>query len=307
MKYRFINEHRGNHSVERMAGVLGVSRSGYYGWVGRGESDRSCANRDLIEAIGRIQKRVKYRYGSPRVTAELRREGMAVGHNRVARLMSENGLQAKTKKRFRRTTKAAESRPPAENLLNRNFTVSRTNTVWVSDITYCATAEGWVYLAVVLDLCSRRVVGWSMSSRLTTDLVLRALWMAVLTRNPPEGLMFHSDRGSQYTSRAFVRALERRGMIRSMSRRGNCWDNSPSEAFFSSLKTELMGGKAFPGRRQAQAEIFEYMEVFYNRQRLHSSLGYMTPEEYEEALCGGYPSIDLAEKTRHRPATKAIC
>ena len=159
---------------------------------------------------------------------------------------------------------------------------------------------------MVLDLSSRRVVGWSMSSRLTTDLVLRALWMAVLRRNPPEGLMFHSDRGSQYTSRAFVRALERRGMIRSMSRRGNCWDNSPSEAFFSSLKTELMGGKAFQSRRQAQAEIFEYMEVFYNRQRLHSSLGYMTPVEWEEAISGGASGITSSEKTSDKAATKAV-
>ena len=287
MKYHFMDGQRGIHSVGRMAGVLGVSRSGYYAWQDRGESARGRANRELAEAIRGIQEKVKYRYGSPRVTEELRRAGMAVGHNRVARLMARNGLQARPKRRFRCTTKAAESRPVAENLLARNFKVSRTNAVWASDITYIATSEGWLYLAVILDLCSRRVVGWSMSSRLTTDLVLRAFWMAVLSRNPPEGLMFHSDRGSQYTSKAFCKALERQRMIQSMSRKGNCWDNAPSEAFFATLKIELMDGKAFAGRRAAQAAIFEYMEVFYNRQRLHSSLGYLTPVEYEEAISRG--------------------
>jgi putative transposase len=287
MKYHFMDGKRGIHSVERMAGVLGVSRSGYYAWQDRGESARRRANRDLAETIRGIQEKVKYRYGSPRVTEELRRAGMAVGHNRVARLMAHNGLQARTQRRFRCTTKAAESRPVAENLLGRNFEVSRTNVVWASDVTYIATSEGWLYLAVILDLCSRRVVGWSMSSRLTTDLVLRAFWMAVLSRNPLEGLLFHSDRGSQYTSRAFCKALERRRMIQSMSRKGNCWDNAPCEAFFATLKNELMDGKAFAGRRAAQAAIFEYMEVFYNRQRLHSSLGYATPLEYEEAISAG--------------------
>lgn len=287
MKYRFMDGQRGIHSVERMARVIGVSRSGYYAWRGRDESARERANRNLTEAIRGIQEKVKYRYGSPRVTEELRRAGMAVGHNRVARLMAENGLEARPKRRFRCTTKAAESRPVAENLLARNFEVSRKNAVWASDVSYIATSEGWLYLAVVLDLCSRRVVGWSMSSRLTTDLVLRAFWMAVLTRKPPEGLLFHSDRGSQYSSRAFCKALERRRMVQSMSRKGNCWDNAPCEAFFATLKNELMDGKAFAGRRAAQAAIFEYMEVFYNRQRLHSSIGYLTPVEYEEAISKG--------------------
>ena len=293
MKYRFIEEHHSIHSVEVMARVLEVSRSGYYAWRGRQESDRARANRDLADAIGEIQERVKYCYGSPRVTAELRRSGMRVGQNRVARLMADNNLGAKSKRRYRSTTKAAESRPVAENLLARNFTVAEKNAVWVSDITYVATSEGWMYLAVVLDLCSRRVVGWSMSSRLSTDLVLRAFWMAVLTRRPPRGLMFHSDRGSQYTSRAFVRALRSQGMIQSMSRRGNCWDNAPAEAFFASLKTELMNGKAFVSRKTAQAAIFEYMEVFYNRQRLHSSIGYTTPADYEDAISQQCPVMTV--------------
>jgi transposase InsO family protein len=296
MKFRFMEEQRDTHGVERMAEVLGVSRSGYYRWRGREESGRDLSNRDLIERIRGIQKKAKYRYGSPRVTEKLRREGLSVGHNRVARLMAANGLEARPKRRYRCTTKAAESRPAAPNVLNRNFEVATRDTVWVSDITYIATSEGWLYLAVVLDLCSRRVVGWSMSSRLTTDLVLRAFWMAVMTRRPPKGLIFHSDRGSQYTSGAFVRAVVRRGMIQSMSRKGNCWDNAPCEAFFSTLKIELMDGKAFPSREAAQMAIFEYMEVFYNRERLHSSLGYRTPAEYEAALPAGVsdPSLEDA-------------
>jgi transposase InsO family protein len=296
MKYRFIEEQRGSHDVEKMAEMLGVSRSGYYAWVDRDESDRDGANRELKEHIERIQDEAKFRYGSLRVTEQLRREGTSAGHNRVARVMGENGLQARPRRRYRSTTKACESRPAAPNVLDRNFEVSRTNTVWVSDITYIATTEGWLYLAVVLDLCSRHVVGWSMSSRLTTDLVLRAFWMAVLVRKPPVGLMFHSDRGSQYTSDAFGKALKSCGMVQSMSRKGNCWDNAPSEAFFSSLKNELMDGKAFPSRQTAQAAIFEYIEVFYNRQRLHSSLGYMPPVEYEEALSGEVSECQRSEE-----------
>lgn len=293
MKYRFMKEQLGTHRVEKMAEVLGVSRSGYYAWLGRPESERDRANKDLAERIRQIQDRVKYRYGAPRMTAQLARDGSRVGHNRVARIMRENELQARTQRRYRSTTKASESAVAAENVLARGFVVSTTNTVWVSDITYIATAEGWLYLAVVLDLCSRRVVGWSMSSRLSTDLVLRAFWMAVLVRRPPKRLLFHSDRGSQYTSHAFRKALDRCGMVQSMSRRGNCWDNAPAEAFFSTLKTELMDGKAFPSRQAAQAAIFEHMEVFYNRERLHSSLGNMTPVEYEEAVSGGVSKVDL--------------
>ena len=293
MKYRFINGQRGIHNVERMAGVLGVSRSGYYGWQGRGESPRDRANRELAEHIERIQEEAKYRYGSLRVTEQLRREGRSAGHNRVARVMREEGLQARTRRRYRSTTKASKSRPAAPNVLDRKFVVNTTNTAWVTDLTYIATSEGWLYLAVVLDLCSRRVVGWSMSSRLTTDLVLRAFWMAVPARKPPVGLLFHSDRGSQYTSHAFCKALEHCEMVQSMSRRGNCWDNAPCEAFFSSLKNELMDGKAFPSRQRAQAAIFEYIEAFYNRQRLHSSLGYMPPVEYEEAISGRVSNYHL--------------
>ena len=241
------------------------------------------------------------------MTAALRRAGRRVGHNRVARIMRKKGLQARPKRRFRVTTKASASLPVADNVLGRNFGVARVNTVWVSDITYIATTEGWLYLAVVLDLCSRRVVGWAMSSHLSKDLVLRAFWMAVLSRRPVKGLVFHSDRGSQYASHAFRGALRHAGAIQSMSRKGDCWDNAPSESFFNTLKTELTeGGKAFTSRQAAKAAIFEYVEVFYNRKRLHSSLGDLTPLEFEEAISGGSPGTTCSEKTRLRAATKAV-
>jgi putative transposase len=307
MKYRFMAGQRGAHSVGKMAEVLRVSRSGYHAWVGRGDSARSKAKRDLEQEVRGIQKKVHRRYGSLRVTAALRKVGRRVGHNRVARIMRENDLQARPKRRFRLTTKADPRAAAAENLLNRNFVVAGVNRVWVSDITYIPTTEGWLYLAVVLDLCSRRVVGWSMSSRLAAEVVLRALWMAVLNRHPERGLVFHSDRGSQYTSAAFGKATKHLGMIQSMSRRGDCWDNAPSEAFFKSLKTELMeGGKAFAGREAAKVAIFEYMEVFYNRVRLHSTLGYMTPVEYEEAISGGYADTTPPEKMSLRPSTEVV-
>jgi len=307
MKYRFMAEQRGAHSVGKMAKVLEVSRSGYHAWVGRPASRRQGAEAKLTEQIREIQKEAKRRYGSPRVTAALRRAGRRVGHNRVARIMRKNDLQARPKRRFRVTTKASASLPVADNVLGRNFGVARVNTVWVSDITYIATTEGWLYLAVVLDLCSRRVVGWAMSSHLSKDLVLGAFWMAVLSRRPAKGLVFHSDRGSQYASHAFRGALRHAGAIQSMSRKGDCWDNAPRESFFNTLKTELMeGGKAFTSRQAAKAGIFEYVEVFYNRKRLHSSLGNVTPVEFEKALEGGCLDTTQPEKARLRPATKAV-
>jgi putative transposase len=307
MKYRFMVEQGGAHSVGKMAEVLKVSRSGYHAWRGRPESRHEVADRELTEKIREIQKGVKRRYGSPRVTAALRRAGRRVGHNRVARLMRVNELSARPKRRFRVTTKASASLPVAENILGRNFEVAKVNRVWVSDITYIATTEGWLHLATVIDLCSRRVVGWAMSTWLGTQLVLRAFAMAVLIRCPPKGLLFHSDRGSQYASHAFREALQRAGMQQSMSRKGDCWDNAPSEAFFKTLKTELMhGGKAFTSRQAARTEIFEYLEVFYNRQRLHSSLGNVTPVEFEEAIEGGCPDTTQPEQTRLRPATEVV-
>jgi len=276
-----MKSHRGTCRVGKLAKLLGVSRGGFYGWLARVESGRSRADRELLTQIRGIQESRRYRYGSPRVTQELQRSGRRVGHNRVARLMHQNGLGARPRRQFRVTTKAASNQVAAANLLERRFWPRGANQVWVSDITYVATAEGWLYLAVVMDLYSRRVVGWSMGSRLGTQLVLQALWMAVLNRRAAPGLIFHSDRGSQYSSAAFRKALGSRGYRQSMSRKGNVWDNAPCEALFKSLKTELMGGKALASRAQGRREIFEYLEVFYNRVRLHSSLGYRAPAEYE--------------------------
>jgi putative transposase len=281
MKFRFIEEYREVHSVAKMAGILGVTRGGYYAWRTRARSKRSQQDEQLIEDIKAIQQEVKDRYGSPRIHRELLRRGTRVGHNRVARLMRLNGLGARRRKRYRSTTDSGHNLPVAENLLNRGFAVAVANTVWVSDITYIPTAEGWLYLCSILDLHSRRVVGWSMSSRMTSDLVVKALLMAVLLRRPPKGLIFHSDRGSQYCSHVVRRWAQRYGIRQSMSRKGDCWDNAPAESFFKTLKAEMYGHRAFWSRQEARTAIFEYIEVFYNRVRLHSSLGYRSPAEYE--------------------------
>jgi len=281
MKFRFIEKHREVHSVAKMARMLGVTRGGYYAWRSRAPSKRSRQEERIVEEIKAIQAEVKDRYGSPRVHRELRCRGIRAGHNRVARLMRLKGLGAKRRKRYRSTTDSGHSLPVAENLLNRGFEVPAANQVWVSDLTYIPTAEGWLYLCTILDLHSRRVVGWSMSSRMTTQLVVQALLMAVLLRRPPKGLIFHSDRGSQYCSHVFRRWAGHYGIRQSMSRKGDCWDNAPAESFFKTLKAELYGHRAFRSRQEARTAIFEYIEVFYNRVRLHSSLGYRSPAEYE--------------------------
>lgn len=283
MKFRFIEQQRDAHSVAKVAKILGVSRGGYYAWRSRVRSERTRLQEELVQRIAGIQQEVKYRYGSPRVTRELRRRGVRVGHNRVARLMRQEGLEARRRKRFRSTTNSKHSLPIAENLVNRAFQVAEANRVWVSDISYIPTAEGWLYLCTVLDLHSRKVVGWSMGARMTSELVVQALIMAVLVRRPPKGLIFHSDRGSQYCSHVFRRWTQRYRMRQSMSRKGDCWDNAPAESFFKTLKGELYGHRAFRSRQAARTAIFEYIEVFYNRVRLHSSLGYMSPGDYEQS------------------------
>jgi putative transposase len=281
MKFRFIEGHREAHSVAKVAKVLGVSRGGYYAWRSRAGSERARGAEQLVKRIEGIQGEVKYRYGSPRMTRELQRRGIRVGHNRVARLMRQEGLGARRRRRFRSTTDSKHALPVAENLLNRGFEVAAANRVWVSDITYIPTAEGWLYLCSILDLHSRRVVGWAMSSRITSALVLQALMMAFIGRRPPKGLIFHSDRGSQYCSHRVRTWTLLHAMRQSMSRKGDCWDNAPAESFFKTLKGELYGHRAFGSREEARTAIFEYIEVFYNRVRLHSSLGYRSPAEYE--------------------------
>jgi len=286
MKYGFMLTNRGEHRVEMMAEVLGVTRSGFYAWLRRGSAARQAADEQLRDLIEGVQKEVHYRYGSPRMTRELSRRGQRVGHNRVARLMRQGALGARRRKAYRVTTKSNHAHPVAENLLQRVFRVEAANRVWVSDITYIPTAEGWMYLCVVLDLYSRKVVGWSMGQNLGVELAVRALLMAVMGRRPPRDLMLHSDRGVQYCARAFRRDLRRHGIRQSMSRKGDCWDNACAETFFASLKTELIGDRIFLTREQARREIFEYIEVFYNRQRLHSYLGYLTPHEFESSASG---------------------
>ena len=281
MRYAFIAAHIAQFPMKLMCRVLEVSRSGYYAWRKRPASSRSVENRLLLEKIKVVYKKSKKTYGSPRVHKQLVVEGERCGRRRVERLMSANGIRAKQKRKFVATTDSKHDLPVVENILERNFQVEEPNTVWLSDITYIPTDEGWLYLAGVLDLCSRTAVGWSMSETLEKELVIDALKMAYQRRRPGEGLLHHSDRGSQYASDDYVNLLESYGMRMSMSRKGDCWDNAVMESFFGTLKKELVHHKRYRTRAEARQDIFEFIEVFYNRERLHSSLGYMSPAAYE--------------------------
>lgn len=261
--------------------VLGVSRSGYYAWRTRPPSPAQHRREELTEQVRQIHREVRQRYGSPRMHAELVARGHPCCVNFVADLMRAAGLSAKTPRKFVRTTDSNHSRPVAANVLDRRFEVAEPNAVWVADITYIPTREGWVYLAVVEDLFSRMVVGWSMAETMESRLVVDALGMAVCGRRPGEGVLAHSDRGSQYASEHYQWVLAGDGIVCSMSRRGDCWDNAPMESFFASLKKELVHREDYPTREAAKASIFEYIEVFYNRVRRHSSLGFVSPAEYE--------------------------
>lgn len=265
-----------------MCRVLEVSTSGYYDWRARSESRRQKEDRCLVVEIKAIHRQSRQTYGSPRIHDQLKDRGLRCGKKRVARLMRLHGIRAKQTRRFKATTDSAHNRPVAENVLARRFTPAAPDVVWAADITYIPTRQGWLYLAVVLDLFSRRVVGWSMHKRLGRRLVLDALKMALRGRSPGPGLIHHSDRGSQYASADYQGLLQAHQMICSMSRRGNCWDNAPVESFFSTLKRELVHHRRYRTRAEARAEIFEYIEVWYNRRRRHSSLGYRSPVEYEE-------------------------
>jgi transposase InsO family protein len=266
-----------------MCAVLEVSPSGYYAWRDRPESARRAADRGLAADIRRIHADNRAVYGSPRMHAALRAEGRRIGVNRVARLMRHNGIQGRHKRRAPRTTDSNHSHSIAPNLLDRQFTTAAPNQVWLADITYVPTAEGWLYLAVVLDLFARRVVGWAMSETMPQELTIDALTMAIAQRRPGPGLLHHSDRGSQYAAHAYRRLLEENGMRCSMSRKGNCWDNAPMESFFGSMKTELdIDHVTFETRRQARVAIFSFLESFYNRRRLHSAIGYRSPDQWEQ-------------------------
>jgi putative transposase len=283
MRYGFVEAHRGRWPVRLMCRVLDVSPGGYYDWRGRPASSRTQRREALVVSIKAIDGEVKARYGSPRVHAELVASGRPCCVNTVAKLMREHGIAAKTRRKFRCTTDSNHDRPVAENVVNRRFEPEAVNRVWAADITYIATREGWLYLAAVEDLHSRRIVGWSMGDRIDSRLVVDALEMAIARRLPGEGLVAHSDRGSQYAGEHYRRILAGYGIICSMSRRANCWDNAPMESFFASLKKELTRSEEFVTREEARASLFEYIEVFYNRVRRHSSLGYKSPIEYERA------------------------
>lgn len=266
-----------------MCRVFGVSRSGYYAWLNRSESFCSRENGRLLERIGEIHKESRGTYGSPRVHAQLRSDGVRCGRKRVCRLMRANGIRARQRRKFRATTDSKHNHPVAENRLNREFVALAPDRVWVGDITYVWTREGWLYLAVVMDLFSRLVVGWSMGSRITRELTMSALRMTICRRKPRAGLLAHHDRGSQYACSDYRKLLKTSGIELSMSRKGDCWDNAVAESFFGTLKTELVHHRNYRTRDEARADIFEWIEVFYNRKRRHSTLGYLSPAEFENA------------------------
>jgi len=282
MKYTFIRANEGTFGVQRMCGVLGVGRSGYYAWRRRKPSSRAQANQALLELIATEHQASRTTYGSPRIQEALRRKGLRYGRHRIARLMRAHQIVARPKRKCHpTTTQRAPGVIPAPNRLAQDFSASAPNEKWVSDFTYIETKQGWLYLAVVLDLYSRRVIGWSMDVTMDTELVSAALRMALHDRQPAAGVLHHSDQGSQYTSATYCDMLNAALAQLSMSRVGNCYDNAVVESFFATLKAECVT-QVFPTRALARTTIFEYLEVWYNRQRLHSSLGYCSPVEFEQ-------------------------
>jgi transposase InsO family protein len=281
VKFAFIAAEKAWAPVVVLCKVLEVSRSGFYAWERRVPSARSREDAKLRVHIAAIHERSRGTYGSPRVHAELRALGLGASRKRVARLMRELGIASRRKRRFKATTDSRHDLPVAENVLDRKFDADAPNVAWVTDITYVWTSEGWLYLAAILDLFSRRVVGFAMSERIDRELVLEALRVAAGRRAPNAGLVHHSDRGSQYASNDYQAALDELGVVCSMSRKGNCWDNAVAESFFATLKTELVYLRRFATRAEARAAIFDFIETFYNRQRRHSTLAFLSPVEFE--------------------------
>jgi putative transposase len=271
VSYAFIRERVADFPIQVMCEVLGVSRSGYYAWASRPESARVAEDRVVAAEIRAAHAASRGRYGSPRVHAELRAHGRRVGRKRVARLMRGMGLSARRKRRFRCTTDSAHAFPVAPNLLGRDFTAAAPDRVWLADLTYIHTREGWLYLAVVLDLFSRRVVGWAMADHLGHELALAALDMAIARQRPAPGLIHHSDRGVQFAAHEYRKRLQQHGMLCSMSRKGDCWDNAPMESFYATLKGELVEQRDYLTRDEARADVFQFLEGWYNRRRLHLS------------------------------------
>ena len=282
MKFAFIASKEVAFPVLTMCKALRVTRSGFYAWKKRPKSARAKADAQLAVEVAAVHMKSRKGYGSPRVHRALRKKGLRVGAKRVARIMRERGIVAKQKRRFRRTTDSNHPSPIAPNLLARNFEPAAKNQAWVGDVTYIATGEGWSYLAVLLDLFSRRVVGWAMSANNDTELALTALHRAVRARGGvPAGLVQHTDRGSPYASTEYRRALDAHAMIASMSRKGDCWDNAVAESFFATLRAELVDDKRYATRDAAENSIGDYIEQFYNAERLHSHLDYVSPIEFE--------------------------
>jgi transposase InsO family protein len=273
--------HENEFSIERMSKMFNISRSSYYKFINAKPSSREQENERLLTKIKTCHKESRSTYGSPRIYAELREDGETCSRKRVAKIMKKEGIAAKMKKRFKVTTRANPKAIPAPNLLQQNFTAEKPNERWVADFTYVATGEGWLYVATVLDLFSRRIVGLSMSNRMTSDLVTQALQQALTHRRPPANLIHHSDRGSQYTSSDFQNLLKKYDIISSMSGVGNCYDNAAQESFYHTLKTEHVYFEFYKNREEAKQSIFEYIEVFYNRKRRHSTLGYVSPVMFE--------------------------
>ena len=282
MRYTVIHQHHTQYSVRMMCRAMGVSRSGYYDWVSRPESTRAQRHQALTEKIRYFHLVSRETYGSPRIREDLQEAGERVGENTVALLMQRAGIVPKTVRKFRVTTDSRKT-VPAPNRLEQQFTVARPNERWVSDITFIPTREGWLYLAVIIDLYSRAVIGWAMDKRIKTELVTDALKMALMRRKIHSPLLLHSDQGSQYAAADYRTMLAANGIECSMSRKGNCWDNAVAESFFHTLKTELVHHEDYRSRIEAKASIFEYIEVFYNRQRRHSHIGQMAPLAFEAA------------------------
>jgi putative transposase len=282
MRFRFIEDRRADYPVTIMCSVLGVSPAGYYAWRLRPESRRSVANRELVDDIKRVHRDACGRYGSPRIHVELKAQGRGVSRGRIERLMRHHGIRAiMARPRWVRTTDSCHDLPIAPNLIERNFTATAPNRIWLTDITYIETDQGWLYLATVMDLYSRRIVGWAMEDHLRTELPLAALRMAISAQRPGAGLIHHSDRGVQYASADYRKLMRSADFQASMSRKGDCYDNAPMESFFHTLKTELVHHRLYSTRQQATRDIFAYIEGFYNRTRRHSAIGYISPIEME--------------------------
>jgi len=284
VKYAFIKNHTLEYPVTLLCRVMGVKHSSYYDWRSRGGKVIPAEELQLRRRMKELFHASRQSLGSRMMMQNLRDEGFDIGRYRVRVLMKSMGLVVKRKRKYRVTTDSKHKLPVAENILDRQFYPTAPNQIWATDITYLWTQEGWVYLAVVIDLCSRRVVGWSMDKLMDKALVIRALMMAINLRKPPVGLIHHSDRGSQYASHAYQLLLKQHGMVCSMSRKGNCWDNSPVERFFSSLKREWTSDQLYRTRQEAIADVREYVMVYYNARRLHSTLGCKTPSDFEKHL-----------------------